>query len=105
MVTAKPVSPAHLNCSASSAVSGTRFPNDSTMDRSSKFHVFPTEKVPFGFSLALCIRTRPVLLTAKRMTLSFLFSGGEFGGGGVVGNRESSVMRMWVMYRSDTAAR
>lgn len=40
------------------------------------------EKDPSLFSLALCMRTLPDLLTATMITRGFLFSGGEFGGGG-----------------------
>lgn len=66
-------------------------------DKSSSIHVFPIEKDPSLFSLALCKRTLPDLLTATMMTLGFLFSGGEFGGAGVDGYAASSMMRTCVM--------
>ena len=44
---------------------------DSIVDRSSRFHVFPIEKVPLMFSLVLCTRTRPDFLTATMMTRGF----------------------------------
>ena len=43
------------------------------------------EKVPSLFSLALCTLTLPDFLTEHMMTLGFLFSGGDFGGGGEEG--------------------
>lgn len=58
---------------------------DSITVKSSKTQVFPIEKVPVGFSLALCIRTRPDFLTAIMMTLGFLLSGGDSRGGGLEG--------------------
>lgn len=66
--------------------------------RSSRFHVLPMEKVPFGFSLDLCMRTRPDLRTATMMTRAFsLFGVFASRGGGAEGDDEYSVMRMWVM--------
>ena len=76
--------------------------NDSIIAKSSRFQVLPIEKVPFGFSLALCIRTRPDFFTATTMTRGFLFSGDESGGGGDDGDAASSVIRMCVMYDSES---
>jgi hypothetical protein len=63
---------------------------DCTADRSSSIHVFPIEKVPFAFSLALCILTRPDLRTATIIRRGFLVAGLEAGGGGVEGKAASS---------------
>jgi hypothetical protein len=100
-VTMKPVSPAH-----SRLLAPTCGPvKDSMWLRSSMFHVLPTEKVPFGFSLDLCMRTRPDLRTAMMMTRGFSDSGVRAcGGGGAAGCDENSVMRIWVMYVSWTIA-
>ena len=78
---------------------------DSIRERSSRFQVLPMEKVPLAFSLDLCMRTRPDLRTAMMMVRGFSDSGVRaWGGGGVAGWEEYSVMRMWVMYVSWTAA-
>src|SRR5436190_1418620 len=97
-----PTPPAHcLRCSTSPYV-GTGLLNDSTADRSSKAQVFPMENVLLMFSLPLCIRTCPDFRTAMIMTRGFLTSGFEFGGGGVDGYAASSIMRICVIYDSNT---
>ena len=65
--------------------------------KSSRFHVFPIEKVPLAFSLALCMRTRPDFRTATIITRGFLFSGGDSRGGGFEGYAASSSIRICVM--------
>lgn len=70
---------------------------DSITVKSSRTQVFPIEKVPFAFSLALCMRTRPDFRTATMMTRGFLFSGGDSLGGGLEGYAASSFIRMCVM--------
>lgn len=60
------------------------------------------ENVPFTFSLALCIRTRPDLRTAMMITRGFFAAGLEFGGGGEAGYAASSMILMCVMYDSCT---
>lgn len=63
----KPVSPTHSRWEGL-----TREPvKDSIWERSSRFHVLPIEKVPFAFSLDLCMRTRPDLRTATMMIRGF----------------------------------
>jgi hypothetical protein len=73
-----------------------------TADRSSSIQVFPIEKVPLAFSLALCIRTRPDLRTATIMRRGFFASGFALGGGGPDGYAASSMILMCVMYDSNT---
>jgi hypothetical protein len=98
-VTINPSPPAHDRYCASRSSFGGRalFEKLSIALNSSKFHVLPMLKLPLLFSLALCIRTRPVLLTAIMMSRGFLFSGGLSGGGGAEECTESSWIRMWVM--------
>lgn len=67
MVTMKPVSPA--DCFWTGSADGPE--KDWMRDKSSRFHVFPIEKVPFAFSLDLCMRTRPDFRTATMMIRSF----------------------------------
>lgn len=95
----KPSPPAHdLYCASRSSLGGSElFEKLSIALNSSRFHVLPMLKLPLLFSLALCMRTRPVLLTAIIMSRGFLFSGGLSGGGGEDGCAESSWMRMCVM--------
>lgn len=97
MVTITPESPAHRFLSLSSYVSSAGPVNDSIAAKSSRDQVLPTEKDPFAFSFALCMRTRPVLLTATTIIRGFLFSALEFGGGGAEGEVASSVIRICVM--------
>lgn len=61
------------------------------------------ENVPFAFSLALCIWTRPDLRTATITRRGFLVAGLAFGGGGDAGKAASSTILIWVMYDSITA--
>ena len=103
IVTSTPVSPAHSLRCCSSSVMGFRPVNDSIAVKWSNTQVFPMEKVPLLFSLALCNRTRPDLRTATIMVRTFLFSAAELGGGGAEGDEASSTIRMCVMYDSATA--
>ena len=66
-------------------------------DKSSRAQVLPIEKEPLLFSLALCIRTRPDFRTAMTIIRGFLFSFGDWYGGGEDGCAASSRMRIWVM--------
>lgn len=70
---------------------------DSIEVRSFKSQVLPMEKVPFGFSLDLCTRTRPDFRKATMMSLGLDDWGVRAsGGGGDVGCEEYSVMRICV---------
>ena len=102
IVTVKPTLPAQLlYCASCSLFGGIEIlEKDSTADRSSKFHVLPMLKLPLLFSLALCILTLPVDLTAMITSLGFLVSGLLSGGGGVEGYCPSSCIRICVMYDS-----
>ena len=97
----KPVGPALDLFCCCSAVCGTTLVKDSITSKSSNTHVFPIEKVPLAFSLALCIRTRPDLRTATMITRAFLLSGGDSRGGGLDGYAASSTIRMCVIYDSE----
>lgn len=99
MVTMKPRPPAHdLYCASRSSCGGRAlFEKLSIALSSSKFQVFPILKLPLLFSRALCMRTRPVLLTAIMMSRGFLFSAGLSGGGGEEGCAASSWIRICVM--------
>lgn len=101
MVTIKPTLPAHARCCASFSVWGGvlgELEKLSIALNSSRFHVLPMLKLPLLFSRALCILTRPVLLTATMMRRGFLLSALVLsGGGGVDGKAESSTMRICVM--------
>ena len=66
-------------------------------ESSSMFHVLPMLKLPFMFSRALCILTRPVDRTAMMMSRGFLLFSALSGGGGAEGCAASSTMRIWVM--------
>lgn len=93
-VTRKPVSPAH--CRLCGFAWGDVY--DSICVRSSKFHVLPIEKLPLGFSLDLCMRTRPDFRTATIMIRGFSASGVRAsGGGGDEGCEPNSVILMCVM--------
>ena len=61
------------------------FAKDSMAFRSSRFQVLPTEKDPFAFSRALCMRTRPVFRTATTIMRGFLLESGDCTGGGLEG--------------------
>lgn len=98
-VTRKPVSPAHSLCCGFTP----RPVKDSMWVRSSRFHVLPMEKVPLGFSLALCMRTRPERRTEMMITRGFSeLRVRASGGGGPAGWLEYSVTRTCVMYVSCT---
>ena len=94
MVTVNPTLPAHCLCWASLSLCGgggavtvvlSALLNVSMALISSKFHVLPMLKLPLVFSLALCIRTRPVLRTAMMMSRGFLLLSTLSGGGGADG--------------------
>ena len=90
--------PAHCLCCASfESLGGCCDVNVSIAVSSSKFHVLPMLKLPLLFSLALCMRTRPVLLTAMMINRGFLLESALSGGGGLEGYCESSTIRMCVI--------
>ena len=66
-------------------------------DSSSMGQVLPTVKLPFPFSRALCILTRPLSRTEMIASRDFLFSGFVVGGEGVEGNAASSMNGMCVI--------
>jgi hypothetical protein len=102
MVTTNPTPLAHCFCCSSSLLFGVDPLKDCTADKSSSIHVFPIEKVPLAFSLALCIRTRPDFLTATIIRRGFFAAGLAFGGGGEDGYAASSMILICVMYDSST---
>jgi hypothetical protein len=80
-----PLSPAHCFFCSSSWVLGSRCTKFSTAETSSIGHVFPIEKVPLAFSLALCSLTLPVFRTEIMIMRPFLLEADEVGGGGDCG--------------------